>query len=288
MSFFEELKRRNVFRVGAAYLVFAWLIVQLVETILPAFGFGDGAVRNVVIVLAVGFVPALIVAWAFELTEEGFKRDSEVDRTQPGASISPRVLNRALIVLLTNARDEDHEELLQAVALLQRGVQIVDLVEQFTHLRLAFLGRIPPLGATEGQQPDAVAGSASQRPPRGSGGGKPVSASFAAAGVTRTPTGVAISTKAAASTSSRNAASAVRRRPWCLRGSADGCVSGAVAGDAAAGGGAGSCGGDGCTRSVRRRTVTNTWSPCTRQSSRASPSCRRSPDLSHRDSVRRS
>ena len=103
MSFFDELKRRNVFRVGAAYLVFAWLIVQLVETILPAFGFGDGAVRNVVIVLAVGFVPALVVAWAFELTEEGFKRDSEVDRSRPGASISPRVLNRALIVLLVAA-----------------------------------------------------------------------------------------------------------------------------------------------------------------------------------------
>ena len=103
MSFFKELKRRNVFRVGAAYLVFAWLLVQLVETILPAFGFGDAAVRNVVIVLAVGFVPALIVAWAFELTEEGFKRDSEVDRSQPGASISPRVLNRALIILLVAA-----------------------------------------------------------------------------------------------------------------------------------------------------------------------------------------
>ncbi|MBT8040659.1 MAG: hypothetical protein KJN78_10480 [Gammaproteobacteria bacterium] len=103
MSFFEELKRRNVFRVGASYLVFSWLIVQLVETILPAFGFGDGAVRNVVIVLAVGFVPALIVAWAFELTEEGFKRDNEIDRSRPGASISPRVLNRALILLLVAA-----------------------------------------------------------------------------------------------------------------------------------------------------------------------------------------
>ena len=103
MSFFRELKRRNVFRVGASYLVFSWLIVQLVETILPAFGFGDGAVRNVVIVLAVGFVPALVVAWAFELTEEGFKRDSEVDRSRPGASISPRVLNRVLIVLLVAA-----------------------------------------------------------------------------------------------------------------------------------------------------------------------------------------
>ena len=103
MSLFEELKRRNVFRVGASYLVFSWLIVQLVETILPAFGFGDAAVRNVVIVLAIGFIPALIVAWAFELTEEGFKRDSEVDRSRPGASISPRVLNRVLIVLLLAA-----------------------------------------------------------------------------------------------------------------------------------------------------------------------------------------
>jgi TolB-like protein len=103
LSFFQELKRRNVFRVGAAYLVFSWLLVQLVETILPAFGFGDAAVRNVVILLALGFVPALVVAWAFELTEDGFKRDSDVDRSTPGASISPRVLNRALIVLLVAA-----------------------------------------------------------------------------------------------------------------------------------------------------------------------------------------
>jgi adenylate cyclase len=103
MSLFEELKRRNVFRVGAAYLVFAWLLVQLVETILPSFGYGDAAVRNVVIVLAVAFVPVLIIAWAFELTEQGFKRDREVERSGPGASISPRVLNRVLIVLLVVA-----------------------------------------------------------------------------------------------------------------------------------------------------------------------------------------
>jgi TolB-like protein len=103
VSFFKELKRRNVFRVGAAYLVFAWLAVQLVETILPAFGFGDGAVRNTVIVLAIGFVIAVIVSWAFELTTEGFKRDHEVDRAGPGASISPQVLNVVLVVLLIAA-----------------------------------------------------------------------------------------------------------------------------------------------------------------------------------------
>ena len=103
VSLFEELKRRNVFRVGAAYLVFSWLLVQLVETILPAFGFGDGAVRNVVILLAVGFIPALVVAWAYELTAEGFKRDHEVDKSKPGASISRKVLNLALVILLVSA-----------------------------------------------------------------------------------------------------------------------------------------------------------------------------------------
>jgi TolB-like protein len=102
-SFFEELKRRNVFRVGAAYLVSAWLIIQLVETILPAFGFGDGAVRLVVIVLAIGLLPVLILAWAFELTAEGVKRDSDVDHSRPAAAVGRRVLNRALIALLIAA-----------------------------------------------------------------------------------------------------------------------------------------------------------------------------------------
>ncbi len=103
MSFFTELKRRNVFRVGAAYLVAAWLVIQLVETIFPAFGFGDSAVRLAVIVLAIGFVPVLILAWAFEITPEGVKRDREVDRREAGASITAHKLNRAVVVLLVAA-----------------------------------------------------------------------------------------------------------------------------------------------------------------------------------------
>ena len=70
LSLFNELKRRNVLRVGAAYIVAAWLIIQVVETIFPAFGFGDAAVRIVVIVLAIGFIPALILAWVFEITAD--------------------------------------------------------------------------------------------------------------------------------------------------------------------------------------------------------------------------
>ena len=100
---FEELKRRNVFRVGAAYAVAAWLVIQLVETIFPAFGFGDAAVRITVIVLAIGSVPVLILAWAFEITPDGVKRENHVDRTQSGASVSAHKLNRSLVFLLIAA-----------------------------------------------------------------------------------------------------------------------------------------------------------------------------------------
>jgi TolB-like protein/Tfp pilus assembly protein PilF len=103
MSFFAELKRRNVLRVGAAYLVAAWLVIQVVETIFPAFGFGDVAVRNTTIVFAIGFIPALIFAWAFELTPEGLKKESEVDRSQ---SVTPRTgkkLDRMIMVGLAVA-----------------------------------------------------------------------------------------------------------------------------------------------------------------------------------------
>ena len=60
MSFLNELKRRNVLRVGAAYIVAAWLIIQVAETIFPLFGFGDTPARLIVIVLSIGFIPSLI------------------------------------------------------------------------------------------------------------------------------------------------------------------------------------------------------------------------------------
>jgi len=65
MSLFNELKRRNVFRVGAAYMVTAWLLIEVTETIFPLFGFGQTPARVIVIVLAIAFVPALVFAWGF-------------------------------------------------------------------------------------------------------------------------------------------------------------------------------------------------------------------------------
>jgi TolB-like protein len=103
MSLYAELKRRNVLRVGAAYVVTAWLIIQVVETIFPAFGFGDAAVRIATIVLAIGLVPALILAWAFELTPEGLKKDEDVDRTLPVSVKAGKRLDRMILVVLALA-----------------------------------------------------------------------------------------------------------------------------------------------------------------------------------------
>ena len=100
MSFFADLKRRNVFRVAAAYVIVGWLVVQVVETIFPAFGFGDAAVRIVVIVLAVGFVPVVIFAWVFELTPEGLKKEKDVDRSQSTTHATGRKLDFVTIGFL--------------------------------------------------------------------------------------------------------------------------------------------------------------------------------------------
>ena len=100
MSFFEELKRRNVVRVAAAYLALAWLVVQLVETLFPMFGISDDVARTIVTVVGVGLVPVMIFAWVFELTPDGLKRDSEVDHDSPSARRAGRNLDRIFMVLL--------------------------------------------------------------------------------------------------------------------------------------------------------------------------------------------
>ncbi len=100
MSFLSELKRRNVIRMAGLYLVGAWLIVQVAETVLPAFDVPGWVLRAIIIVLAIGFVPALVVSWVFELTPEGLKRESEVDPSASRVDRTARKLDVAVIVLL--------------------------------------------------------------------------------------------------------------------------------------------------------------------------------------------
>ena len=89
--------------MAAAYVVVAWLLIQVAETIFPLFGFDDTPARIVVIVLAIGFIPAVIFAWAFELTPEGLKKESEIDRTQSITPHTGKKLDRMIMVVLALA-----------------------------------------------------------------------------------------------------------------------------------------------------------------------------------------
>jgi hypothetical protein len=103
LRLFEELKRRNVFRVGIAYLVASWLLLQMIDVIGPILRMPEELARYLLFLLVVGFIPVLVLAWAFELTPEGVKLESEVDRSR---SITPRTgrkLDRAIMVILALA-----------------------------------------------------------------------------------------------------------------------------------------------------------------------------------------
>jgi len=69
-NFFTELKRRNVYKVAAAYAVVAWLLMQVASQIFPFFEIPNWVVRLVVLLLILGFPVVLIIAWAFEVTPE--------------------------------------------------------------------------------------------------------------------------------------------------------------------------------------------------------------------------
>jgi adenylate cyclase len=99
MSLFSELKRRSVFRVALFYLVLAWLIVEVAETVLPLFDVPPGVLRGLVVVLVLGFPPALVFAWVYELTPDGLKRDSQVDLPQAVREQSARKLSWATLAV---------------------------------------------------------------------------------------------------------------------------------------------------------------------------------------------
>lgn len=101
MSFIDEVRRRNVHRVAIFYLAGAWLLIQVVETLFPAFGMSEAGFRTFAIILAIGFVPALVLSWAFEWTPQGIKRDADVSADTPRTPT--KYLDRAITILLVLA-----------------------------------------------------------------------------------------------------------------------------------------------------------------------------------------
>ena len=86
MSFFDELKRRNVIRVGIAYVIVAWLILQFADVVLNNIEAPDWVFQAIMLVLGIGLPVVLLFAWAFEMTPEGIKKEKDVERTE---SITP-------------------------------------------------------------------------------------------------------------------------------------------------------------------------------------------------------
>ena len=100
MSFFDELKRRNVFRVGVAYVIIAWLIAQVTELALDSFAAPDWVMKTILFLLVIGFPLALLFSWAFELTPEGIKLDKNVDRSESSTPKTGQKLDRIIIAVL--------------------------------------------------------------------------------------------------------------------------------------------------------------------------------------------
>jgi TolB-like protein len=96
-SFFTELKRRNVVRVGIAYVIVCWLAVQAGEAVLPGFGAPEWVFKTLVLFLAIGFPLVLIFAWAFELTPEGLKKSRDVDISNSVTSSTAKKINAIIM-----------------------------------------------------------------------------------------------------------------------------------------------------------------------------------------------
>jgi len=103
MSLITELKRRNVFRVGVAYAIVAWLLIEVASVLLPTFDAPDWVMKAFCTLVILGFPLTLVIAWAFELTPEGIQRSKDVESPESATRQTGRKLDFAIIGLLVVA-----------------------------------------------------------------------------------------------------------------------------------------------------------------------------------------
>jgi len=99
-GFLAELRRRNVFKAGAAYLALGWVVVQITATLVPALNLPSSLVPIVTWIGVIGFPFVIMFSWIYELTPEGLKRESEVDRSASITHITSRRLEYIIIGLM--------------------------------------------------------------------------------------------------------------------------------------------------------------------------------------------
>ena len=103
MSFFNELKRRNVVRMGMLYIVASWVLLQISDVIFEPLGVPSWVFRMMMSMLALGLPFALVFSWIFELTPEGLKRERDIDRSQSIVHETGHRMNTVIVVLLVLA-----------------------------------------------------------------------------------------------------------------------------------------------------------------------------------------
>jgi TolB-like protein/tetratricopeptide (TPR) repeat protein len=99
-NYFHELKRRNVLRVGAAYAVVGWFVIEVVDTIAPRMAMPEWVPGFFIIAVLIGFPVVLLIAWAFEMTPEGLKRTAEVDIKDSITATTGQKINYVIIAAL--------------------------------------------------------------------------------------------------------------------------------------------------------------------------------------------
>ncbi len=103
MSLIAELKRRNVFRVGVAYAIVGWMLIEVASVLLPTFDAPGWVMKAFSSLVILGFPLTLVIAWAFELTPEGIKREKDVEPAASVTRVTGRKLDFAIIGLLVVA-----------------------------------------------------------------------------------------------------------------------------------------------------------------------------------------
>jgi TolB-like protein/Tfp pilus assembly protein PilF len=137
MSLVAELRRRNVFRVAAAYLVAGWLLAEVLTNVLPVLGAPEWTERAVLIIFALGFIPAVVFSWIYELTPEGLKREDELGEEARPKSRTSRALDHITLagvviiivsVGLFSARQAGDDEVVAPAEISDASVAVLPFV----------------------------------------------------------------------------------------------------------------------------------------------------------------
>lgn len=103
MRVLGELRRRNVFKVSVAYAILSWMLVRLIDVLTPALGAGERAMQITTLLLILGFPVIVLFAWSYEITPDGFRPTSHVEKTKSITAETGRKLNYLLLALLALA-----------------------------------------------------------------------------------------------------------------------------------------------------------------------------------------